>query len=337
MATEEFIKSEIFGLSYLIFRFGIKYDPEGFGYIAFDGDGQDRAPRFGKPMEEAIQLINKFVHRHYGESPEEFNGPVIILGIGIGGQSTCAIPALGFIVRHNNRRLIVLDSLGANYRELEKGLLDNLRADPRTKLLWVVGSKSGATDETMLNFQMSLKMMLRVWAKSMYGDVWGDIIAGNLITKLFDGRPLFEKKLKELYLMESQLELLQTVFKNLVIVTGKWDKEKNKGSRLDRLVKEAFINELFEKEEDKVVSIVMLDNLGGRFQGISPNSFVYNALLGLDIQAMLEVAKDEATRQRNDSYYRSKQIAIDLRTEGINRLLIAIPNDFSLFPHILQM
>jgi len=274
-------------------------------------------------MEEAIQLINKFVHRHYGENPEEFNGPVIILGIGIGGQMTCAIPALGFTVKRKNRKMVVCDSMGIDFRALEEEWLSALRANPKTKLFWVVGSKSGGTDETMINFQMGMKTMIRVRARQIFSDTIGNQMAEGLISKLFDGRALSGKKLNDLNLSEKEKNILRVVFSNLVIVSG----YNTSVSRLAKLNKEGFPGELYENEEDKVIFIPMLDNLGGRFQGISPNAFVYNALLGLDVQKMLKAAREEALRQRNEINYRTKQVAVDLWERKIQYLLIAMPND----------
>ncbi|RKY30067.1 MAG: hypothetical protein DRP74_07725, partial [Candidatus Omnitrophota bacterium] len=274
-------------------------------------------------MDEALESIDKFVKRHYGKNPKDFTKPVIISGIGIGGQTTCCVPVLGFVVNHKNRQLYVCDSLGTNYKALEEEWLNVLRENPDTKLLWVVGSKSGGTDETMVNFQMNLKTMIRVWARYRDGDEKGVEIAEALLEKLFDGKALSEKTISRLNLNEEELEILRIVFKNLVIVTG----SKESGSRLARLMEEAFLNELYDNKEDRVISILMLDNLGGRFQGISPNAFVYNALLGLDIRKMLESAKEVATLQRTESLYRSKKVAIDLWLDKIQQLLIAIPND----------
>ena len=324
--TDEWItqkESDIYRLAELIRKVGLGHDPEGYGYLAFEEDGAGRAPRFGEPMEEAIRSIEPFVRRHYGNNPEQFNHPVIISGSGIGGQTTCVVPALGFVVKHSNRRLYVCDSLGTNYQALEEEWLSALRNHPNTKLLWVVGSKSGGTDETMVNFQMNLKTMIRIWARFFHSDAQGGPIAQDLIAKLFDNKALFEKKIKDLNLTPEQLRILQTVFNNLVIVTG----SKESGSRLAKLIEEAFLNELFDRQEDQVVSILMLGNLGGRFQGISPNAFIYNVLLGLDIKAMLKAARQEAAQQRNDPSYRTKRIARDLWSKKVKHLLIAMPND----------
>ena len=119
-------------------------------------------------MEESLSSIDRFVVRQFGDNPDDFTDPVIISGSGIGGQTTCAVPALGFVVKYKNRLLIVCDSLGTNYHALVEEWLKALRANPNTKLLWVVGSKSGSTDETMLNFQMNLRAMIRVWSRYLY-------------------------------------------------------------------------------------------------------------------------------------------------------------------------
>lgn len=317
----------VHSLAALLSKYGRSCDPQGFGYIAFEEDGPNRAPRFGESMNKAIESIIKFQRRHYGSDPAKFNHPVYILGEGIGGQATCAMPALGFTVKYKNRQLIPCDSCGINYRDYEQKLVQALRVNPKTKILWVVGSKSGSTDETMVNFQMGLKVMIRVWARFFYRDDPGKKIAEGLIAQLFDAKPLVEKTLTGLKLTQDELKLLREVFKNLVIVTGTWNAKKQSGSRLDRFVREGFLNDLYDKQKDKVVAIAMLDNLGGRFQGISPNAFVYNALLGLDIKAMLEAARECARVQRAEGLHESKKIAVDLWQRKIKHLLIAMPNN----------
>lgn len=250
----EIVDSDIYRLALRLCELGLKHDPEGFGYIAFEEDGANRAPRFGRPMEEAMGLINKFMRRHLGDNPDGFSEPVIICGIGIGGQMTCAIPALGFTVRRQNRKMVVCDSLGIDFKALEEEWISALRANPKTKLFLVVGSKSGGTDETMINFQMGLKTMIRVRSGQ---------IAEGLIAKLFDGKELSQKKLKDLKLSEEEKETLKVIFSNLVIVSG----YNGSVSRLAKLNKDGFLGELYEKEEDKVIFIPMLDNLGAGSRG----------------------------------------------------------------------
>ncbi|MBU1147681.1 MAG: hypothetical protein KKD11_04945 [Candidatus Omnitrophica bacterium] len=277
-------------------------------------------------MEEAISEIEKFQVRQYGLNPDKFTDPVIATGYGIGGQMTCAIPATTFIVKHKNRQFIPCDSLGINYKKIEDEMVSALRADPKTKLPWAVGSKSGGTDETMVNFQMGLKTQIRVWSRYLSGlDSMGEELASSLIEKLFNSTPLFETTLEDLKLTENELGVLRVVFENLIVVTGEWADEK--GSRLDRLIKESFVKDLYENEADKVISILMLPNLGGRFQALSPNGFVYNALLGMDIKEMLEAARAEAVEQRKPGIHRSEQVARDLYENEIKHLLIAIPNE----------
>lgn len=196
-----------------LFKQGLEHDPEGYGYIAFEEDGPNRAARFGKPMEEAIRSIERFLRRHYGEPPEEFIDDVIITGSGVGGQMTCTIPALGLIVKYRNRELVVCDSLGSNYKRLENRLVAAIRKNPHTKALWVVGSKSGTTDETMFNFQMNLRTQIRVWSRVYLGERKGRQAAKTLLAKLFDSKPLFEKRLDDMNLTEEEAKVLRTVFK----------------------------------------------------------------------------------------------------------------------------
>ncbi len=311
-------------LAAFIFDTGLKHDPEGYGYISFEKDGFGRAPRFGKPMEDAISSIERYRTRHFGDEADNFTDDVYIFGSGIGGQMTCAIPAKGFIVKHRNRELIVCDSLGTNYKAYEEKMVSALRTNPNAKFLWVVGSKSGTTDETMVNFQMNLALQIRVLSRVFYGD--DSTVAHSLIAKLLDSNPLFDKRVSDLNLAEGEARVLREVFKNLIAVTGSWDEEKQSGSRIDRLVK-SFLDDLYDNPEDRVISILMLPNLGGRFQGISPNAFVYNALLGMDIRSMLEGARVLAVEQRENPEARSGKVAEELYKNEVNHLLIGMPND----------
>jgi|GEM_PF-3193177 len=309
---------------------GYRYDPEGFGYIAVDGDGANRAPRYGKSMDEAINKIEGFVQRHFGANPSAFQSNVIIPVIGIGGQTTCVVQADGLINKFPNRKLVVLDSLGTNYTQLEEDWLAALRADPNTKLLWVVGSKSGMTDETMINFQNTLRTMIYVWAKFRNGDAQGRAIAADLVSKLWNTenpQELAKQTLGALNLTAEQTAVLRIVFGNAIFITGVWDKVKQSGSLLDRMIKEGFLGQLYTAPEDQVVAIEMLGNLGGRFQGLSPNSFAINALLGLDVRAMLEAGREEATRERTQPDYVTQKLAETLVTDGVQHMVIGIPDN----------
>lgn len=327
MSRKTFQETPSYKLASLFSKLGLAYDPEGYGYITFEQDGENRAPRFGKSMEEAIAKIERFQRRHYGDSPDSFNEPAFIFGSGIGGQMTCSIPAVGLIVKHRNRELVVCDSLGTDYKAHEEKMVSLLRQNPKAKFLWAMGSKSGTTDETMINSQMNLKLQIRVWSRVFFGDEEGSRISETLISKLIDSKPLFDKRLSTLGLTNKETDVLRTVFKNLIVITGSWDDQKQSGSRIDRLVK-SFLNDLYDNPEDRVVSILMMPNLGGRFQGISPNSFAYDALLGMNIREILEGAREVATKQR-EGVYVSEEKAMDLYLNKVQHLLIAMPNDIS--------
>ncbi|MBI4706638.1 MAG: hypothetical protein HY761_01755 [Candidatus Omnitrophica bacterium] len=312
-------------LTNLLYQVGLTSDPEGFGYLAFGEDNHYKgAPRFGQPMRDALNVIYKFAKKHFGDDYQNYKGDVIIVGIGIGGQTTCALPEAGYVVKHSNRRLIVADSLGTDFNAMEEELLVSLRKNPRTKLLWKVSSKSGQTDETMVNFQMVLRMMIRIWARFNYGDEKGITIANNLINKMFDGKPLAEKNISELNLSEEERGILKTVFSNMIMTTGKYDQEQKKGSRLDQFRK-GFLKQLFDGNENEVASILMLDNLGGRFQGVSPASLTYAVLLGMDAEEILAGAREEAQEQRAGTS-ESAKFAEELYRRDIHHFVITAPN-----------
>ncbi|MBI4981821.1 MAG: hypothetical protein HZC15_01540 [Candidatus Omnitrophica bacterium] len=312
-------------LTNLLYQVGLKSDPEGFGYLAFEEDGHYKgAPRFGQLMRDALDIIYKFARRHFGHNYQNYKGDVITVGIGIGGQTTCALPEEGYVVKHNNRRLIVADSLGTDFNAMEEKLLSSLRKNPRTKLLWKVSSKSGQTDETMVNFQMVLRMMIRIWARFNYGDEKGIVIADNLIKRMFDGKPLAEKNISELNLSEEERDILKIVFSNMIMTTGKFDQEQKKGSRLDQF-RNGFLKQLFDGNENEVASILMLDNLGGRFQGVSPASLTYAVLLGMNAEEILAGAREEAQAQRAGTS-ESAKFAEELYRRDIHHFVITAPN-----------
>jgi CheY-like chemotaxis protein len=312
-------------LTNLLYQVGLKSDPEGFGYLAFEEDGHYKgAPRFGQLMRDALDIIYKFARRHFGHNYQNYKGDVITVGIGIGGQTTCALPEEGYVVKHNNRRLIVADSLGTDFNAMEEKLLSSLRKNTRTKLLWKVSSKSGQTDETMINFQMVLRMMIRIWARFNYGDEKGIVIADNLIKRMFDGKPLAEKNISELNLSEEERDILKIVFSNMIMTTGKFDQVQKKGSRLDQF-RNGFLKQLFAGNENEVASILMLDNLGGRFQGVSPASLTYAVLLGMDAEEILAGAREEAKAQRAGTS-ESAKFAEELYRRDIHHFVITAPN-----------
>ncbi|MBF0483451.1 MAG: UTP--glucose-1-phosphate uridylyltransferase [Candidatus Omnitrophica bacterium] len=319
---------------YALRAYGMLYDPEGYGYITMEQDGPNRAPRYGTPMEDGIEKIETFTHRHLGENPDAFEDEVVTATIGIGGQSTCVAQAKGLINKHPNRQLIVLDSLGTNYKKLENTWVNMLRRNPNAKLLWIAGSKSGKTDETMANFQDTLRTMIRVWARIMHNDELGNLMASAIIKKLWNVESFEELAnltMKKLTLSSDEEAVLRQVFKNALFITGKFNEEKQSGSLLDRMIKQGFLGELFKSEpENGVIAIEMLNNLGGRYQGLSPHSLAINSLLGLDIRAMLEAGRKVAEEQRKNSSnqeYVTQKLAEELVAAGISQMVVGAPNN----------
>ena len=267
--------------------------------------------------------ITAFIKRQYGEFPDNFKEPVYVFAIGIGGQSACVFPAVKYMRRQPNRILIECDSLGIDYSGYENELVEAIRKNPKTKALWEVGSKSGKTDETMTNFQQVFQMLIRVWSRVEYGDDNGGAIARELTDKLFDGLPLAEKRLEQLNLKSEEQKVLSLVFDGLFMVTGKYDETQKKGSRLDQFRK-GFLRQFYQGE-DRVASLEMLDNLGGRYQMIGPNTAVLAALFGLKVDDIFAGGREELLTQRSGNS-QSIALAENLYRENINHLLIAFPN-----------
>ncbi len=311
---------------------GLKYDPEGFGYMALPQDGlaENRAPRYGPLMELAIQKIEAFQRRIYGDNPGSFEDEADIFGVGIGGQMTCSIPGVGLINKFPKRRFIPLDSLGIDYNQMEEELLASLRRNPNKKFVLVFGSKSGKTDETMANYQNALRMLIRVEARLNHGDEKGLALAKKTILALWiEGRfvELAKQTLGAMNLNEEQKDILRAVFKRTTFVTGSFvTGSKESGSLIDRMVKEGFPNQLYDLEQDMVAITEMMGNLGGRFQGISPNSLTIDALLGMDVRAILEGGRAEAIRQRQEGYI-TQVLAQEIVTQNVHHMIIGIPDN----------
>ena len=318
-------KQEVFDLAKKWLNKIFSIHPEGFGNMVLDEDGHYKGtPRYGtKELAVMKKEIDAFIKRQYGDSPDDFKEPVYVFAIGIGGQSACVFPAVKHTRRQPNRTLIECDSLGIDYSGYENELVEAIRKNRKTKALWEVGSKSGKTDETMTNFQQVFQMLIRVWSRVEYGDDNGRAIAQELIDKLFDGLPLAEKRLEQLNLKSEEQKVLSLVFDGLFMVTGKYDETQKKGSRLDQFRK-GFLRQFYQGE-DKVASLEMLDNLGGRYQMIGPNTAVLAALFGLKVEDIFAGGKEELLAQRSGNS-ESITLAETLYRENINHLLIAFPS-----------
>ncbi|MFH0753860.1 MAG: hypothetical protein V2A70_04780 [Candidatus Omnitrophota bacterium] len=340
-----------------LMKYGPKHDPEGFGHVAdgnFVGDPNSRSPRYGSTITSALASINKFVQRHYGTDPSSFTGDVTISVLGIGGQTTCVVQAKDLVVKHSNRVLDVQDSLGIDYQKkqdmwvlsfrkalsgagyaqesfLKKSLQERtiILKDLPIRLLDVIGSKSGKTDETMIEFQNELRTKIYVWARLLFGDEDGIRLAETLVNNIWNiNNPteLAAQTLAKLNVNKEQVEVLRIVFSHMIFVTGAWDTLKQSGSLLDRMIKEGFLGELYQDPQDQVVEIEMLGNLGGRFQGISPNSLAINALLGLDVKAMLEAGFAESKKDQGTSGYATQRLAKAVVEGGLHHMIIGIPD-----------
>jgi len=338
----EFLSSPIARLATEDFELGRKIDTQAGGYINQRGVEPSRSPRYGQTMEEAIRRTDAFAKKHMGEIHQAYDGIVKVFGVGIGGQAACAYQAVGIRNPHPNREMIALDKLGTDYsRYIEEALYLLRRHGRKTpaerlrelkkhwelaKLLMVAGSKSGATDESMANFQLCCQALIEIYSRYVYGDREGRKRANVMIDMIYDGRSWFDEDNDIIKKMsQEEREIFSIVLNRIIVATGEWDDTAQEGGRFDRLRK--LFAEKYDAVTYPVTTVWMATNLGGRFQGLSPNGFLYNILMGYDVRAQLEAARAVAVEQlETGDDNRSKRLAAHVRLLGAKKFMIAVPN-----------
>ncbi|MFH0731696.1 MAG: hypothetical protein V2A72_02090 [Candidatus Omnitrophota bacterium] len=341
----DFLNSDLVKVTTKSFHTARRYDPRAGGYINQPYEkyiSKKKKPRYGPPMHEAIDIIKEFNDQLMDGDSENYEGDVIVIGDGIGGQAACSYQAVGVRNPFPNRKMVPLDRLNVNYTKLikewltmlrtskagtDKGKLEELeKIKEAVRIMVIAGSKSGTTDETMANFQLCVSALIETYFRYVYGDDKGTTKANGMIKKIYNGRSWFDDDNDIIGRMnKTEKRIFSIVLKRTIFVTGEGDLEKKTGSRFDILGK------IFAKKYDAktfpVKTVWMAGNHGGRFQGGSPNGYAYNVAMGFDVEKQLESGSEVAQFQLesgNDNP--SKKLAALITLFNPRKLCIAAPS-----------
>jgi hypothetical protein len=297
-------------LDSLLWAEGKEKDPDGFGFIKENG------ARFGL-ADPNIRLAKEKIKAwiHTGQE-------VVVLENGIGGQTVCCNHFIGMQNPTQGRKIKVLDSLGTDYGALENQLLGVLERGGRVIL--DVSSKSGATDETMINFQNSIRTLIGAHTKHIYGA--DSKISTALILKLFPERGRSLDDLNISIFTRTELAILRQVFLRMIVSTG----SSESGSKIAKFIEGDFFKKLMKGmiTEDLPLILQIEKELGGRWQMFGPHTIPLILAMDGDIDAWHKGAK--GMRDLTDTPSMNNlafKLALQAHVFGANQMILALPSE----------
>ncbi|GEM_PF-3042138 len=231
---------------------------------------------FGPVVEESRYSIQNIIDEWHDM------GIKVMLHCGIGGQAlgnrALLEPAASY---ESDRKVIVLEKLGYDFNkifdDLEKEGID------ASEVCIHVSSKSGVTDEVMINFQGCFHALITRLSKEKFNDERPALAALEKLSKIGDITELSEREIKNLNFSDEVSNLLWDVLRRIIFTTTLG---KEKGSRLYALARCPLTREILGPAGIPVVGIP--DNIGGRFSERSPSGDVTSAFIGRDIFKIAE-------------------------------------------------
>jgi len=198
----------------------------------------------------------------------------VLLHCGIGGQALGNRVLIETVGVDEGYRVIVLEKLGCDF----KGLFAELKKQGfnASQIAIHCSSKSGATDETLINFQAGVRELIISFSQELYHD---ERIGLHLVSCLDSQGDLSNASLSDLDIDEKEREILKTVFMRLVFTTTLGEKR----SRLYKLARSKLASELLGQVFLGGPGIFVMgipDNIGGRFSERSQSGEVTSCFAG---------------------------------------------------------
>lgn len=269
---QDFLSSPIFQRAKKLHTQGLQEDR--FGYKS------RRGGIFGPSASKDVSNIAHFL------ALKKSQGARVLIHTGIGGQALGNRAQIEPTGESQGLRVYVLEKLGLDFNALFK---DIARQEYKpSQILIHASSKSGTTDETMINFQMTLRFLIRGLASEWK---WDRSAADGLIEKYEGCGDLSKISLHLLSLSLDEKKLLQGAFDRVVFTTT-LNVQK---SRIYALAKSPFVRELSEAVNGKAQELQTFpipENVGGRFSRRSQSGLISAGFSGRDISQIQNGAEE---------------------------------------------
>ncbi len=230
-----------------------------------------KAGIFGESSKKDVKAISDFLKL------KKSQGARVLIHTGIGGQALGNRAQIEPVGEAEGFRVYVLEKLGIDFKSLFEEI--EVQGYQPSQILIHASSKSGTTDETMINFQGALKFLIRGLASEWKMD---SQIAKSLIQKYEGVSDLSKSSLVSLNLTSEEKKLLQLAFDRVVFTTT----INISKSRIYALAKSNFVKELSQEvhgQSRELTTFAIPDNVGGRFSRRCQSGLISAGFSGRDI------------------------------------------------------
>ncbi|MBI1883948.1 MAG: hypothetical protein HYS08_07065 [Chlamydiae bacterium] len=266
----EFLSGQIFQRAQGLHAQGMKEDR--FGYKSrISGIFGDASAKDRKAIDEYL-------------CSQEERGARVMIHAGIGGQALGSRAQIESVGVREGYRVYVLEKIGIDFAKLYSEIEG--KGFKASEILIHASSKSGTTDETMINFQNALRALIRGLAQ---GRGLSSNVAQDLISKYEGKGDLAKINLVSLGLSLDQKKLLQEAFDHVVFTTTPDSKQ----SRIYELAQSPFVKELSQEVDGQTQGLLTFpipNNVGGRFSRRSQSGELSAGFAGRDIFKIYEGA-----------------------------------------------
>ncbi len=245
---------------------------------AYGFESRDRGI-FGPTVEEARYAIEAKIKEWHDM------GIRVMLHCGIGGQALGNRTLLEPATYNLGWEVIVLEKLGYDFNQIFDAL--EKKGISASQICMHVSSKSGTTDETMINFQAGLKTLIMRLSKEKFGDERVGLELIGILGGLDDLAKLGAEEVEGLNLSDKAKTLLRELFRRIIFTTTLGEE---KGSRLYAFARCKLVRSILGPAGIPVVGIP--DNIGGRFSERSPSGDVTSSFAGRDISKISQGAHE---------------------------------------------
>ncbi|MBI1869636.1 MAG: hypothetical protein HYS07_00410 [Chlamydiae bacterium] len=266
----QFLKGDIYKRARLLHHQAMEEDR--FGYKS------RRTGIFGESAAQDRKAIAQYLLEKKSE------GARVMIHVGIGGQALGNRAQIESVGEALGYRVYVLEKLGVNFHSLASEIYE--QGFKASQILIHASSKSGTTDETMINFQNAFRLLIRGLGQEL-GE--NSKVTEEWIIKYETSGDLTKMKLVDLGLTLNQKKLLQKALDRVLFSTTTNVKQ----SRIYALATSRFIKELSQEihgESRELITFPIPDNVGGRFSRRSQSGEISAGFAGRNIFKMNEGA-----------------------------------------------
>ncbi|MBA7510082.1 Glucose-6-phosphate isomerase [subsurface metagenome] len=238
----------------------------------------------------------KRIQEHIRHLKEDL-GIKVLIHCGIGGQSFGNRALVESVGTEEGIEIIFLENLGYDYRQIFEEIIKDKGYKPH-QIAVHVSSKSGITDETLINFlQTACRQLILRLSKEYYGNYRPAIRLDEMLRKKKD---ITKVHLEDLRLSEEEKKLLRESLERIILTTT----VKRDGMRLENFVYDLATCNLSKEvlgNDEGIFLAHIPENIQGRFSERSASGDVTSCFAGRDIEKINQGAKEVLPVYKSDN------------------------------------